>query len=138
MKTKYILDTSAVITFFTGESGAEVVKNLLIKSEKNEIIIYIPNVVLIEFYYISYKRVGEEFANQMFVYLRNLPVSFINYTDEAYIIQSGRLKAQYPISFADAMISAYALLEDATLVHKDSEFLSLKEELKLQTLPLKV
>lgn len=138
MKTKYILDTSAVITFFTGESGAEVVKNLLIKSEKNEIIIYIPNVVLIEFYYISYKRVGEEFANQMFAYLRNLPVSFINYTDEAYIIQSGRLKAQYPISFADAMISAYALLEDATLVHKDSEFLSLKEELKLQTLPLKV
>jgi len=138
MKTKYILDTSAVITFFTGESGAEVVKNLLIKSEKNEIIIYIPNVVLIEFYYISYKRVGEEFANQMFVYLRNLPVSFINYTDEAYIIQSGRLKAQYPISFADALISAYALLEDATLVHKDSEFLSLKEELKLQTLPLKV
>jgi ribonuclease VapC len=138
MKTKYILDTSAVITFFTGESGAEVVKNLLIKSEKNEIIIYIPNVVLIEFYYISYKRVGEEFANQMFAYLRNLPVSFINYTDEAYIIQSGRLKAQYPISFADALISAYALLEDATLVHKDSEFLSLKEELKLQTLPLKV
>jgi predicted nucleic acid-binding protein len=74
----------------------------------------------------------------MFAYLRNLPVSFINYTDEAYIIQSGRLKAQYPISFADALISAYALLEDATLVHKDSEFLSLKEELKLQTLPLKV
>lgn len=138
MKIKYILDTSAVITFFTGEPGAEEVKNLLIKSEKNEIIIYVPNVVLIEFYYISYKRVGEEFANQMFAYLRNLPVSFINYTDEAYIIQSGRLKAQYPISFADAMISAYALLEDATLVHKDSEFLSLKEELKLQTLPLKV
>jgi len=46
MKTKYILDTSAVVTFFTGEFGAVVIKNLFIKSEKNRIIIYGSNVVL--------------------------------------------------------------------------------------------
>jgi len=35
------------------------------------------------------------------------------------------------------MVAAYALLEEAVLVHKDSEFLSLENEIRLQTLPLK-
>ncbi len=138
MKSKYVLDSSAIITYFTGESGSETVKNLLIKSEKNEITILIPYIVLIEFYYINYKRSGEDAANQRFAYLQNLPVSFIQHISEPYLIQSGRLKAQYPISLADAMIAAYALLEDAVLVHKDPEFLTLEREIKLHTLPLKV
>ena len=138
MKFKYVLDTSAIITYFTGESGSEIIKDLLIKSVKNETTVLVPYVALTEFYYINYKRVGEDTANQRFVYLKNLPVTFIMLISEQYLIQSGRLKAQYPISLADAMIAAYALLEDAILVHKDTEFLTLEKEIKLQTLPLKV
>jgi len=137
MKPKYVFDTSAVITYFTGESGAKIIKNLLVRSEKNEVTVLVPHVVLIEFYYISYKRAGEDAANQRFVYLQNLPVTFIKYINEPYLVQSGRLKAQYPISLANAMIASYALIEKAILIHKDSEFLSLKKEVNLQTLPLK-
>ncbi|MCL4385061.1 MAG: hypothetical protein M1475_00680 [Actinobacteria bacterium] len=63
---------------------------------------------------------------------------FIKQISELYLIQTGRLKAKYPISFADVMIAAHAILEDATSVHKDPEFLSLEKEIRLQMLPFKL
>jgi predicted nucleic acid-binding protein len=137
MKPKFILDTSAIITYFTGESGADIIKNLFEKSINNEVLLLIPFIVQIEFYYINHMKAGEDTANQRFAYLSNFPAIIIREISEPYLIQAGMLKAQYRISLADAMIAAYALIEDATLIHKDSEFLNLEKEIKLQTLPLK-
>ncbi|MHB1276493.1 MAG: PIN domain-containing protein [Candidatus Humimicrobiaceae bacterium] len=138
MKPKFIFDTSAVITYFSEEDEVEIVNDLFLSSKRNEIDILIPFTVLVEFYYINFKRAGEDAANQRHAYLNNFPAIFIKQISEPYLIQAGRLKAKYPISFADAMIAAYSILEDATLVHKDPEFLSLEKEIKLQTLPLKL
>ncbi|MBC7333420.1 MAG: PIN domain-containing protein [Actinobacteria bacterium] len=137
MEVKYLLDTSAVITYFSGEDGSENVKNLFSKSKKGEIEVLLPYIALIEFYYVNFKRIGEDCANQRYVYLKSLPVSIIDEISEPYLIQSARLKAQYSISLADALIASYALLEDAVLVHKDKEYLALEKEIKLMTLPLK-
>lgn len=137
MKTKFIFDTSAILTYFEDEEGSETIGNLIEQAEKNEILIIIPFIVQIELYYVNFKKSGEDIANQRFAYLINLPFTFNNQISESYLIQTGRIKAQYPISIADAMVAAYALLEEAVLVHKDSEFLSLENEIRLQTLPLK-
>ncbi len=53
------------------------------------------------------------------------------------MVQAGRLKASYPISFADALIAAYVYLKNASLVHKDPKYLTLEKEIDLITLPLK-
>ena len=45
----------------------------------------------------NYKRIGGDTANQRFVYLKNLPVTFIKLISESYLTQSGRLKAQCSI-----------------------------------------
>ena len=50
---------------------------------------------------------------------------------------SGRLKAAYRLSFADAWIAATAIFYDATLVHKDPEFEQLQDKFKVLKLPYK-
>jgi predicted nucleic acid-binding protein len=47
------------------------------------------------------------------------------------------MKALHRLSFADALISAAAKLEGATLVHKDPELDRLADELELLNLPFK-
>lgn len=138
MSHKYIFDTSAVITYFTGEPGAEIVREILINAEKKQAEVIIPYITLIEFYYINCKRSGEEVANQRYVYLKSLPATFADYINEPYIVESGRIRANYSLSLADAMIAAYAVIENATLVHKDPEYLPLEKEIELKTLPLKI
>jgi predicted nucleic acid-binding protein len=69
--------------------------------------------------------------------LMSLPLEVLKSIDEQYMIQAARLKASYPISFADALIAAYVYLENASLVHKDPEYLALEKEIDLITLPLK-
>ncbi len=134
---RIILDTSAILAYFEGEEGKETVEIFLIRSASNEIELFIPFSAAIEFYYINFNSQGEETANQRFAMLMSLPINVLKSIDEPYIIQAGRLKASYPISFADALIAAYAFLEKASLVHKDPEYLTLENEINLITLPLK-
>ena len=134
---RIILDTSAIITYFEGEEGKKTVEEFLIESASHEIELFIPFSAAIEFYYINFNSQGEETANQRFVMLMSLPVEVLKSIDEPYMIQAGRLKASYPISFADALIAAYVYLENASLVHKDPEYLALENEIDLITLPLK-
>ncbi len=54
--------------------------------------------------------------------------------DEPVLLTAARLKAQHPLSFADALIAAYALRRDATLVHKDPEYAALAGKVRLEVL----
>jgi predicted nucleic acid-binding protein len=134
---KVILDTSAVVTYFEDEDGKDIVEELLSSSASGSSRLLLPFSAAIEFYYINFNNIGEEIANQRFALLMSLPLEVIKNIDEPYMIEAGRLKASYPISFADSLIAAYAFREDAPLVHKDPEYMELKEEIKLITLPFK-
>lgn len=67
---KYILDASAVIAFFRGERGGEVVKKLLYSSP-----CCIHSVNWIELYYKIHGYDGEEAADSAMTLLRRLGVS---------------------------------------------------------------
>lgn len=137
MKKKYILDTSAIISFLEGEEGDLRVKSLLEKAELNTIEIYICFISLIEIYYITFRKSGEDTAAQRLTHILNLPVNLLKNVNEPFIIQSGMFKAKYSISFADSLICSFAYNENAILVHKDPELLSLEGEIQLETLPFK-
>jgi predicted nucleic acid-binding protein len=58
--------------------------------------------------------------------------------NEPIVLTAARLKAAHWLSFADAIIAAFALREDATLLHKDPQFEALDGEVMLEALPYKV
>lgn len=120
----YLLDTSALFAFIEDEDGADRVEEIL-RSKK----VILPFVVLMEIYYVSLQEQGEEAALQRYAQVKNLNAEGIDTVPESVLLRAGRFKAMHRVSFADALIASFAGERGAVLVHKDPEYLALKEEI---------
>lgn len=132
----YTLDTSAVLTYFLDEPGADEVKEILQQAERGDEEVFVSFMTFMELLYRVWKFSGEHQAKKTYLLLRSLPVSEIPQS-ENLLIAAARLKAHYSISVADAWIAATALFTNTTLVHKDPEMESLAEILIVRALPFK-
>lgn len=127
----FVLDTSALLAFMTGEDGADQVEKILLGKENRA---FIPWVVLFEVYYITKRTRGEKEADRRFVLIKELPASILWQMEEPEVLTAARIKAQFRISFADSIIAATAFRLDAILVHKDPEYERLSGMIKLRSL----
>lgn len=132
----YVLDSSAFLTMFEDEDGADVVQELLEKAKREEIIIFTSFATFAEIFYVTFRELGEKEARNRVALMNELTISRAESTKELGII-AGRLKATKRISFADAWIAATAVFYDATLVHKDPEFQQLMDKIRVIELPYK-
>jgi ribonuclease VapC len=130
-ESRFVLDTSALLTWLEGEAGTERVRALLRGDEE----VYLPWPVLMETFYISARETGEESALQRYAAIKQLPVIMLGEMSEPVLLTAVRLKARHPISIADALIAAYSLQLDAILVHKDPEYDALAGTLRMEPLP---
>lgn len=118
MKNELILpDTSAIFTMMENEDGAEAVEEILRTRQ-----ILLPAIVLLEVYYKSIQLRGREIAELRYGTLKSIRATWLSDLGEPVLLQGGQFKAAYRISFADAIIGAYAYLHKATLLHKDPEY----------------
>jgi predicted nucleic acid-binding protein len=129
---KYLLDTSAILTLMEDEDGADRVEEILHESE-----VLIPFPVLLETYYISLQERSEPVANERYALLRHLSVTETWSVDEPTLLTAARLKARFRVSFADALIAAFAIRSSAVLVHKDPKFDALADQVRQEPLPYK-
>jgi len=127
----FVLDTSALLAFMTGEDGADQVEKILLGKENRA---FIPWVVLFEVYYITKRTRGEKEADRRFVLIKELPASILWQMEEPEVLTAARIRAQFWISFADSIIAATAFRLDAILVHKDPEYERLSGMIKLRSL----
>ena len=128
----YLLDTSAILALMEDELGADRVEQVLRQSD-----VIIPFPVLLETYYVSLQEQSEAVADERYALLRHLSVKEIWSVDEPTLLIAARLKARFRVSFADALIAAFALRSDAILVHKDPEFEVLTDHVRQELLPYK-
>jgi predicted nucleic acid-binding protein len=128
----YLVDTSALLTFIEDEDGADCVEQALKQKET-----IVPWPVLLEMYYITLQEAGQSEADRRFALVKQLRVNIPYDMDEATVLTAARLKAQHRVSLADAIIAAFAIRQDAILLHKDPEFDALTGLLKMEALPYK-
>ncbi|MGB7294755.1 MAG: PIN domain-containing protein [Candidatus Aminicenantales bacterium] len=128
---RFVLDTSALLAFMTGEKGADAIEKILADEEN---CVFIPWAGLFEVSYIRRRTGGEKEADRRFVLIKELPVSILWNMEEPDVISAARIKAQYRVSFADSIIAATALRQDGTFVHKDPEYECLSGMIKLRSL----
>jgi ribonuclease VapC len=127
----FVLDTSAVLALIEDEAGADRVEALLESAQA-----ILPWPVLMETYYITQRERGQAEADRRYAMLKRAS-GVVWEMDEPVVLTAARLKAEHPLSFADALIAAYALRRDATLVHKDPEYAALAGKVRLEALPYK-
>ena len=74
-----------------------------------------------EFYYIVKRRVGKRKAEESLALLEQLPAS-VAAVDDALVKEAAEIKADYPVSYADAFCIATARRSEAEILTNDPEF----------------
>ncbi len=126
----YVFDTSALLTLWNDEEGADAVENML----RSGVPVYISFMSCMESRYRIWKSIGKAESEEFSRYLDLLPLERIDITD--LIFETAiQIKATNSLSVCDSWIAATAVATDSFLVHKDPEFEQLKKIVKLKTLP---
>lgn len=128
----YVLDTSAILTLWNNEEGADTVEHIL----RSDAVVYVSFMSFMEGRYRLWKNVGKDESDEFSKYLELLPVERVN-IDDLIFEKAVEIKAISNLSVCDSWIIATAIATNSILVHKDPEFEQVKKKVKLKTLPHK-
>lgn len=120
MKT-YVLDSSALMTFFENRPGADTVEKLLTAAGNAQAQLAMSVVNWGEVYHAVWRAHGEMLANTKIQEISQLSVEIIE-PDLKFTKAAARLKAQYNLPYADCFAAALAQKQKATLVTSDHDF----------------
>jgi predicted nucleic acid-binding protein len=115
-------DSEAILAFFLGEAGAELVRDNLEKVQKGEIEGYINILNLTEIYYIL-SRVSPKLAEEKQRNLRLYGLKIVPINDNGLWREAAKIKCDHSMSLADAFAVATAeTLKTKLIVGSDKEF----------------
>jgi predicted nucleic acid-binding protein len=117
-----VFDTEALLIFYLGEEGAEVVEDLLRRIQNKETKGFLNIINLTEFYYILYRR-DAAIAEEKVRNLRAYGMEIVPLIDNAIWRETGKIKGEHAISLADAFAVATAIAKkDKLVVGRDEDF----------------
>jgi predicted nucleic acid-binding protein len=120
-KTRRLLDSYAILAFLNDEEGAEPVARLLQEAAQDGTRLLVNEINVGEVYYIVAKHRSEDAAEQVLLHLDRLPLELVSNDFDA-VMEAARMKARFPLSYADAFALATAVRFRARLVTGDPEF----------------
>ena len=134
MSIGYVLDTFALLVYLRGEPGDEQVRELLSQAEGGERCLHLCLINYGEVIYISERQGGRLAAEEAVRIVDNLPVEVVP-ADRRLTFAAAHVKANYPLSYADAFVVALAQRLGATVVTGDPEFKSVASLVDIEWLP---
>lgn len=128
---KYVMDSFAMIAYFEDEPGADKVAEILegLINQKGKGFMSVVNWG--EIYYCTVREQGVEVAKSVLSQFNKYPIQLIE-ADQGLTYQAAKLKARYPIAYADCFAAALSLRLKASVVTGDPEFKQLEEEIPIQ------
>jgi ribonuclease VapC len=132
LSDSYVFDTSALLTLWNDEEGADVVGDLL----RSDSLVYVSFMSCMEGRYRIWKNAGRAESEEFSKYLDLLPLKRVDITEPIFE-KALEIKATNSLSVCDSWIIATAMMNHSVLVHKDPEFEQVKKTVKLKALPYK-
>jgi predicted nucleic acid-binding protein len=129
MKT-YVLDASALMTFFENRAGADKVEKLLVDAADAERPLAMSVINWGEVYYAVWRAHGEKVATAKVQEIAQLPIHVFD-VDMDLAKLAASLKAQDNLPYADCFAAALAQARKATLVTSDKDFERVGSTLKI-------
>ena len=135
-RNSIILDSFALIGYLENELFSSRVETILKQAREGKRLIYLHAIHLGEVYYITLREQGQDLADLAYSRIRAFPLTYIEIIDEKLLRTAAKLKAKYPISYADAFAAAMAVMNNAFLLTGDPEFqvLEKKENISIEWL----
>jgi predicted nucleic acid-binding protein len=118
---RYVLDASALMTFFENRPGAARVEGLLLKAAEGKRPLLMSVVNWCEVYYSVWRAQGERAAESKLHDIAQLPVVVVQADIELTKLAAG-LKVQHNLPYADCFAAALAHARKAALVTSDKDF----------------
>ncbi len=130
MSVRLTFDTEAILAFYLGEKGGEIVRDDLLQIQAGTIDGYINIINLTELYYIL-SRVDSKLAEEKQKNLRFYGLKIVPVTVDGLWREAAAVKSKYSLSLADAFAVATAQnLKSTLVVGSDKEFTNLDIKLK--------
>jgi len=121
IKPVFVLDACAILRLVQDEPGADKVAEILGRAARGECRVMMHQINFGEAVYRIGKRFGWAIAERKRHEMTLLSIEIIPFTDELFW-DAVKLKAQYPMSYADCFAAALAMQENAILLTSDPEF----------------
>jgi ribonuclease VapC len=121
VKTPKVLDSFALLAFLNKEAGFDKVRTLLRTAEAAEEPLLMNEINIGEVFYIIAKVRSLEKAEDFLQRLATLPIQPVSNTFSD-VLAAARVKAQFPLSYADAFAVSTALRLQAIVITGDPEF----------------
>jgi predicted nucleic acid-binding protein len=120
-KQRNLLDSYAILALLNDEPGAQVVADLLKAGARDEDLLLVNEINVGEVYYIVAKHRSVSEAERVLRHLETLPLEIVS-NGYKEVIDAARIKARFPLSYADAFAVATAIRREARVVTGDPEF----------------
>ena len=134
MKQKRLLDSFALIAYLNKENNFQKIREVLAEAQQSGSPVLMNEINIGETYYILYKKRGREEAEFFLdTVLTALPILTVT-NDFECVMDAARLKAEYPLSFADCFAAVTARRENAIVMTGDPEFKNIEHMVKIEWL----
>ena len=125
-KDLYVLDTSALLALRGDEPGADRVEALIARGRRGRATLFVSFMTRMELLYCVWREEGENAAKDAVRLVDSFGVRWVTCEPEILEVASS-LKARGGLSLADSWIGATAMICKAILIHKDPEFVEVRE-----------
>jgi predicted nucleic acid-binding protein len=126
----YVLDASALMTFFEDRAGADQVEELLAKAAESKRPLLMSVVNWGEVYYSIWRARGEKAAAAKLNEIAQLPIEIVG-VDMELTKLAASLKAQHNLPYADCFAASLSQARKASLVTSDKDFERARSALKV-------
>lgn len=129
-----VLDTWAVLAYLSGEPAAQHVRQVLRQAGRRQAVVLFSLINYGECLYIIEREQGVQPALRAIGIIDQLAVRVVP-VDRSLVFEAARMKARYPISYADAFGVALAKRHRGRVMTGDPEFKAVESEVAVHWLP---
>lgn len=120
MTESYVLDSYAIVAYQFGEKGKDKIEEILLAASSGNVKLYLNLINFGEVYYIIHRNKNETIASKAIAMVKRWPLEII-IPDEKLTLVAARVKAKYPLSYADAFAISTAIKMNAMVITGDLE-----------------
>jgi ribonuclease VapC len=131
MDSAYVLDSYALLAHFEDEAGGEKVRDILKEARDGKTKLFLSVINFGEIYYSTYRERGIEKAQEIKLIIEQLPIMIID-ADKPITMQAAKLKALYPVAYADSFAAALSIMKKCKVVTGDPEFKKMAKDVKAE------